>query len=65
MKSLGAKAGVVLNPGTPLGAIEYVLDGEPFPFLLHFFVSIYFHYIIRKNINDALYGLGSPYAYVD
>lgn len=28
IKSLGAKAGVVLNPGTPLGAIEYVLDGE-------------------------------------
>jgi len=32
VKSLGAKAGVVLNPGTPLSAIEYVLDGEPFPF---------------------------------
>lgn len=27
-KSLGAKAGVVLNPATPLSAIEYVLDGE-------------------------------------
>lgn len=26
IKSLGAKAGVVLNPGTPLAAIEYVLD---------------------------------------
>lgn len=26
IKSLGAKAGVVLNPGTPLNAIEYVLD---------------------------------------
>ncbi|CAA2983326.1 ribulose-phosphate 3-epimerase, chloroplastic [Olea europaea subsp. europaea] len=26
VKSLGAKAGVVLNPGTPLNAIEYVLD---------------------------------------
>ncbi|XP_026422830.1 ribulose-phosphate 3-epimerase, chloroplastic-like [Papaver somniferum] len=26
IKSLGAKAGVVLNPGTPLSAIEYVLD---------------------------------------
>ncbi|OIW18503.1 hypothetical protein TanjilG_13255 [Lupinus angustifolius] len=26
VKSLGAKAGVVLNPGTPLSAIEYVLD---------------------------------------
>ncbi|CAI0431570.1 unnamed protein product [Linum tenue] len=26
IKSLGAKAGVVLNPGTPLGAIEYILD---------------------------------------
>ncbi|BFG32805.1 ribulose-phosphate 3-epimerase chloroplastic [Prunus yedoensis var. nudiflora] len=26
IKSLGAKAGVVLNPGTPLTAIEYVLD---------------------------------------
>ncbi|KAK6148570.1 hypothetical protein DH2020_019482 [Rehmannia glutinosa] len=26
VKSLGAKAGVVLNPGTPLTAIEYVLD---------------------------------------
>ncbi|CAH2044029.1 unnamed protein product [Thlaspi arvense] len=30
IKSLGAKAGVVLNPGTPLSAIEYVLDGEFF-----------------------------------
>ncbi|OIW19637.1 hypothetical protein TanjilG_18447 [Lupinus angustifolius] len=26
VKSLGAKAGVVLNPGTPLSAIEYILD---------------------------------------
>ncbi|KAG6557790.1 hypothetical protein Mapa_000557 [Marchantia paleacea] len=26
IKSLGAKAGVVLNPGTPLSAIEYVLE---------------------------------------
>eukprot|EP00271_Cylindrocystis_brebissonii_P013297 TRINITY_DN33029_c0_g1_i1.p1 TRINITY_DN33029_c0_g1~~TRINITY_DN33029_c0_g1_i1.p1 ORF type:complete len:284 (-),score=70.84 TRINITY_DN33029_c0_g1_i1:849-1700(-) len=26
IKGLGAKAGVVLNPGTPLSAIEYVLD---------------------------------------
>lgn len=26
IKDLGAKAGVVLNPGTPLSAIEYVLD---------------------------------------
>lgn len=26
IKSLGAKAGVVLNPGTPLTAIEYVVD---------------------------------------
>ncbi|XP_024388586.1 ribulose-5-phosphate-3-epimerase, chloroplastic [Physcomitrium patens] len=26
IKSLGAKAGVVLNPGTPLSQIEYVLD---------------------------------------
>ncbi|KAH9329355.1 hypothetical protein KI387_001463, partial [Taxus chinensis] len=26
VKSLGAKAGVVLNPGTPLSCIEYVLD---------------------------------------
>ncbi|XP_065009163.1 ribulose-phosphate 3-epimerase, chloroplastic-like [Musa acuminata AAA Group] len=26
VKSLGAKAGVVLNPATPLSAIEYVLD---------------------------------------
>ncbi|THU49622.1 hypothetical protein C4D60_Mb06t11460 [Musa balbisiana] len=26
VKSLGAKAGIVLNPGTPLSAIEYVLD---------------------------------------
>ncbi len=26
MKDLGAKAGVVLNPGTPLAQIEYVLD---------------------------------------
>lgn len=28
IKSLGAKAGVVLNPATPLSTIEYVLDGE-------------------------------------
>ncbi|KAF3774243.1 Ribulose-phosphate 3-epimerase [Nymphaea thermarum] len=28
VKSLGAKAGVVLNPGTPLSAIEYVLDAS-------------------------------------
>lgn len=28
IKSLGAKAGVVLNPGTPLTAIEYILDGK-------------------------------------
>lgn len=33
IKSLGAKAGVVLNPGTPLTAIEYILDGEPIFFL--------------------------------
>lgn len=26
IKSLGAKAGVVLNPGTSLSQIEYVLD---------------------------------------
>lgn len=26
IKDLGAKAGVVLNPGTPLDSIEYVLD---------------------------------------
>ncbi|XP_026657858.2 ribulose-phosphate 3-epimerase, chloroplastic isoform X3 [Phoenix dactylifera] len=29
IKDLGAKAGVVLNPATPLTAIEYVLDGVP------------------------------------
>ena len=28
IKDLGCKAGVVLNPGTPLSAIEYVLDGR-------------------------------------
>ncbi|KAG6746948.1 hypothetical protein POTOM_049324 [Populus tomentosa] len=28
IKSLGAKAGVVLNPATPLSTIEYVLDGS-------------------------------------
>jgi pentose-5-phosphate-3-epimerase len=28
IKSLGAKAGVVLNPATPLTAIDYVLDGK-------------------------------------
>lgn len=28
IKSLGAKAGVVLNPATPLAAIDYVLDGK-------------------------------------
>ncbi|KAK6128139.1 hypothetical protein DH2020_038117 [Rehmannia glutinosa] len=28
VKSLGAKAGVVLNPGTPLTSIDYVLDGN-------------------------------------
>jgi pentose-5-phosphate-3-epimerase len=28
IKSLGVKAGVVLNPGTPLAAIDYVLDGK-------------------------------------
>ena len=28
IKSLGAKAGVVLNPATPLSTIEYVLDGK-------------------------------------
>lgn len=26
IKDLGCKAGVVLNPGTPLSTIEYVLD---------------------------------------
>jgi ribulose-phosphate 3-epimerase len=26
IKDLGCKAGVVLNPGTPLTSIEYVLD---------------------------------------
>nr|GMD37593.1 ribulose-phosphate 3-epimerase, chloroplastic [Ipomoea batatas] len=29
IKSLGAKAGVVLNPATPLTAIDYVLDVNP------------------------------------
>ncbi|KAK8511744.1 hypothetical protein V6N13_029339 [Hibiscus sabdariffa] len=29
IKSLGAKAGVVLNPATPLTSIEYVLDVNP------------------------------------
>lgn len=40
IKSLGAKAGVVLNPGTPLTAIEYVLDGELFCFysFIHLFL---------------------------
>lgn len=33
IKSLGAKAGVVLNPATPLSTIEYVLDGEILLFL--------------------------------
>jgi pentose-5-phosphate-3-epimerase len=28
IKSLGAKAGVVLNPATPLNAIDYILDGK-------------------------------------
>jgi hypothetical protein len=39
VKSLGAKAGVVLNPGTPLSAIEYVLEGEPV-FFTSFFLSL-------------------------
>jgi len=49
VKSLGAKAGVVLNPGTPLSAIEYILDGEPFllPFACLLFFSLY-----NKNISD-------------
>lgn len=37
IKSLGAKAGVVLNPGTPLTAIEYVLDGN-----IHLQMSFFF-----------------------
>lgn len=46
IKSLGAKAGVVLNPATPLTAIEYVLDGEvsfydSFPQCLPFFLVSY------------------------
>ncbi|KAL6634010.1 hypothetical protein ACP70R_026681 [Stipagrostis hirtigluma subsp. patula] len=28
IKSLAAKAGIVLNPATPLTAIDYVLDGD-------------------------------------
>lgn len=39
IKSLGAKAGVVLNPGTPLSAIEYVLDCEK-----HILYSLYAKY---------------------
>ncbi|WZY79559.1 hypothetical protein YC2023_025943 [Brassica napus] len=31
IKSLGANAGVVLNPETPLNAIEYILDGGVTP----------------------------------
>ena len=27
IKDLGCKAGVVLNPGTPVSALEYVIDG--------------------------------------
>jgi Ribulose-phosphate 3 epimerase family len=39
IKGLGAKAGVVLNPATPLTTIEYVLDGmHPSEF---FFTSFY------------------------
>lgn len=41
IKSLGAKAGVVLNPGTPLSTIEYVLDGEFF-FLLSLIIPCFF-----------------------
>lgn len=41
IKSLGAKAGVVLNPGTPLSTIEYVLDGDFF-FLLSLIIPCFF-----------------------
>lgn len=41
IKSLGAKAGVVLNPGTPLTAIEYVLDGELFFF--YSFINLFLY----------------------
>ena len=49
IKSLGAKAGVVLNPGTPLTAIEYVLDGEfisrsSFPFIIYLSISMQYAY---------------------
>lgn len=39
IKSLGAKAGVVLNPGTPLTAIDYVLDGKVMMLILVYLVS--------------------------
>jgi len=34
IQSLGAKAGVVLNPATPLPALEYVLDAADFVLLM-------------------------------
>lgn len=58
IKSLGAKAGVVLNPGTPLTAIEYVLDGEfisrsIFSFIIYLFLC---NMLIQKVFNDVTEG---------
>lgn len=58
IKGLGAKAGVVLNPGTPLTAIEYVLDGEfisrsLFSFIIYLFLC---NMLIRKAFNDVTEG---------
>jgi len=39
IKSLGAKAGVVLNPATPLAAIDYVLDGKIIMLISAYMVS--------------------------
>lgn len=65
IKSLGAKAGVVLNPATPLSTIEYVLDGKVYPFfpLLVFWLLMFnMVYILppknSSNLNDSYYDSG-------
>lgn len=56
IKSLGAKAGVVLNPGTPLSAIEYVLDGN-----FHIFLSLISPWFISFMVLAILY-LGEDFS---
>lgn len=57
IKDLGCAAGVVLNPGTSLASIEYVLDGTSLFSLLLSPLTRSTHILLARSPTTGVYAL--------